>query len=276
MKLSVIIPALNQFPILKQAVKYLIETREQESDYDITILDNGSDEKFEYPGVRVVELGEAIGSYKAFDIGYGETDADILAFVHSDIFIYEKGWCKRVVGEFEKDSRLGMIGFVGSNEIDPSGGRGLGTTSNFMGRTTTAGDMTWTGSSAEVHGKRGTGFTKAAVVDGCVMILRRTALEDIGFRDDFPPHHFYDRLISTQLLEKHWNIGVLGIEFDHISGQTVAHEPKYHEMAKKWIQGHRITPGGIGTNWDNEVYRVAEGMWLKEYRDQKHIVPIKV
>jgi cellulose synthase/poly-beta-1,6-N-acetylglucosamine synthase-like glycosyltransferase len=243
MKLAVAIPVLNQFPITRQAIKYLVEAREKESDYEIIVLDNGSDEPFktDLPGVKVERWEEPIGSYRAFDWGFGVTDADIVAFFHSDIFVYEKGWDKRVMAEFEKDSRLGMIGYVGSNEIDPSGGRGLGTTSNFQGRTTRVFEgekigeswplkNEWIGSPAEAHGKRNTGFTKAAVVDGCVMIIRREAWNDIGFRENFPPHHFYDRLVSTQLLEKKWNIGVLGIEFDHISGQTVSQEQKYEEV----------------------------------------------
>jgi cellulose synthase/poly-beta-1,6-N-acetylglucosamine synthase-like glycosyltransferase len=280
MKLSVIIPSLNQFPLLEQTLQYLIEAREQESDYKIIVIDNGSDERFEtdLPGVEVQRCEEPIGSYKAFDWGFDVTDSDVVAFFHSDLFVYEKGWDKKVISEFEKHSRLGMIGFVGSNEIDFNGGRGSGTTSNFQGRSIVKKETCsyWEGSVAEVHGKRNNGFTKAVVCDGCAMIIRRDAWNDIGYRENYLFHHFYDRIISCQLLEKNWNIGVLGIECDHISGQTVMHEQKYIDAAKKFCIENHITPGGIGTNWDNEVYLDAEKKFLREFRDEKHIVPIKI
>lgn len=287
MKLVVVLPCLNQFSITRQAIQYLLEAREQENDYSIIVLDHGSDVEFEIdaPGVEIYRTDDPVGSYPVFKEALGLTDADILAFFHTDTFIYEKGWDKRVMAEFEKDPRLALIGFIGSNEIDSAGGRGLGTTSNFQGRRTLKNLVLeqgqrdyeyWSGSPAEVHGKRNNGFAKAAVVDGCSMILRRVALEEIGFREGFPPHHHYDRLISCQLLEKKWNIGVLGIEFDHISGQVANQEQKYHDLAKKWILDHKIRPEAIGVNWDLEVYLEAERQFLREYRDQKHLIPVKV
>lgn len=286
MKLAAVVSVLNQFPIAKQTVKYLLET----GAYDVYVMDNGSDEEFSYddPRVKVVRCEEPLGSYPIFfeALNIVENDVDIIAFFHSDFFVYEKGWADKVIAQFEKDSKLGMIGFIGSNEIDIKGGRGLGTASNFQGKITksdceynkygTPIISEWYGSPAEIHGRRLTGFMNAVVVDGCSMILRRTALMDIEERPNFPPHHFYDKLISTQLLEKGYHIGVLGIECDHISGQTVNQEKKYQEMAKRWCIEHHVSPGGIGVNWDTEVYKEAERQWLGEYRDVKHFIPIQV
>lgn len=294
MRTAAIIPVLNQFVITEQSLKFL--SQDDPRPFELIVLDNDSEFEFttQMPGVKVVRNETRYGPYQSFWSGLSNTDAEFLAFFHSDVFVYEKDWWKRVEEEFDKNPKLGLIGFVGSNEIDQAGGRGLGTASNFQGRSTTANitpiqdidvlhpvedqvEMkTWTGSPAEVHGKRITGIMKAAVVDGCVMILRRSVLEQIPFRENFPPHHFYDRLLSTEVLERGFEVAVLGIEFDHISGQTANQESAYHNMAKEWATKHHITPGGIGTNWDSVIYQEAERQWLSEYRDQKHIVPIKV
>lgn len=276
MKLTAIVPVLNQFPIAKKTVQFLLAGLDNQS--DILVLDNGSDIEFDLDfiepenrdKVKVVRLPEAIGSYPAFREALKYTDAEILAFFHSDLFVYDIDWVLRVRAAFQTKPKLGLVGFIGSNEIDSAGGRGLGTMSNFMGNTTDS----WTGSPAEPHGKRVTGYHNAAVVDGCTMIFRRKTLEEIGFREDFPIHHFYDKMMSCQVLEKGWEVAVMGIGCDHISGQTVNQEGKYHEAAKRWCEARGINaPDG---NWDLATYKQAERLWLNEYRDAKHLIPIKV
>jgi len=290
MKLTCVIPVLNQFQIAKKAIEFL--RLKNKDEYDILIIDNGSDEQFpDGLGVKVVRYDKPIGSYPAFKEALKHTNADVLAFFHSDFFIYETDWHKKVLEQFERNERLGMIGFVGSDEIDSTGGRGLGTRSNFQGKTIVFVDkskidvsgrigylptISYSGSAAEVHGKRVNAFSYGAVVDGCSMILRRTALEQIGFREDFPPHHFYDRLIATQLLEVGWKIGILGVECDHISGQTANQEIKWQEFAKEWCEKHNIVPSSLGVNWDHEIYLEAEKYWLNEYREKKRFLPLKV
>src|SRR5260370_39182009 len=40
-------------------------------------------------------------------------DADIIGYLHSDLFTLENGWDQRVLGEFQ-DERVGVVGFVGA------------------------------------------------------------------------------------------------------------------------------------------------------------------
>ena len=70
---------------------------------------------------------------------------------------------------FARDAQLGLLGFVGSSEIDSAGGRGLGTMLNFQG--------IGLGTSAEQHGRRMTDLQPAAVLDGCALIFRRLTLK---------------------------------------------------------------------------------------------------
>jgi glycosyltransferase involved in cell wall biosynthesis len=291
MKLSIVVPVLGQREMVNKMIGLLHENVTL-PDTEILIIDQGKT----LEGVRWctntshgfkcsnIHSCENVGVYPTFKMGFELTTGDVVAFFHSDMFVVEKGFDERILTAFESHKDLGMVGFIGSNEIDGAGGRGSGTVSNFQGGSYGYdGELghQWFGSPAEAHGRRETtGYIPAAVVDGCAMVIRRKAWEDIGYREDFPVHHFYDRLISTQLLEKHWKIFVLPIACDHISGQTVSKEDRYGDMAGEWCRAH-ITPDRWVGNppnyaWDQTIYQEAERRWLREYRDIKHLVPIRV
>jgi glycosyltransferase involved in cell wall biosynthesis len=285
MKLSIVFPVLNQNELADAAIESALHKMSGKVDYELIVLDNASDKPVEdfYKDVphKIIRLEKNIGVYPTFWEALKHTDADILAFLHSDLIIDEQDWDERILAAFNVHPKLGLLGFIGSNEIDPSGGRGLGTTSNFQGVKTIYRDKAgnqkeWTGSTAEVHGKRSHGYSKACVVDGCSMVFRRSVLEQIKQRLDFPPHHFYDRLLSCEVRELGYEVGVLGVGCDHISGQTVNQEEAYQIVfAREWAEKHNLRPSE-GANWDSVIYKEAERQWLLEYRDKKHFIPCKV
>lgn len=280
MKLSVVVSVLGQHELATFGITKLLENITEPST-DIIVIDNGGDYTYPLPTARVQvhRMKQNIGVYPTFPKGFELSDADVLAFYHSDLIVVEKGFDDRILDAFAGDPRLGLVGFVGSNEIDWHGGRGGGTTSNFQGLEYTLpssdgilAPIIWRGSPARDHGKANAGLTYAAVVDGCAMVIRREAWEKIGYRVDFPPHHFYDRLISTQMIEAGYKVAVLGIACDHISGQTVGGK-QYFDFAKDWCEKNGLYGAD---NPDMVVYNQAEHMWLMEYREQKHLIPIKV
>ncbi len=280
---------MNQHELASACIGMAMDNLSRENEVELIILDNGSDESFgwfqgilnDHVTVKNIRYDESIGVYPTFWEGLRHATGDVLAFFHSDLVVSEKGWDTRVIKEFQNRKKLSLLGFIGSNEIDISGGRGLGTTSNFQGGEVYSQNgenrKVWKGSHASIHGKTNNGFSNAAVIDGCAMIFRRTELEQIQKRNDFPPHHFYDRLLSCEILERGYQVGVLGIECDHISGQTANNEQKYHDMAMNWCitKGIEVNPT-TNVNWDEIIYKEAERQWITEYRDVKHIVPIRV
>lgn len=280
MKLSVVIPTLGQHELAKLCITQAMVNRTR-PDTDIYVLDNGSDLSLSgdlFNDIVVLDFQKNVGVYPAFPLGFSATDGDVVLFIHSDLIIDENGYDDRIMREFEKSDRLGLVGFVGSNEIDFHGGRGGGTTSNFQGKAhygiTVDGNLKeWKGSPARDHGIANAGFTNAAVVDGCAMAIRRSTWEKLPFREDFPPHHFYDRLISCQMQETGATVAVLGIACDHISGQTVSKEERYGDLASQWLEQQGLTGAD---NPDHVIYKEAEHMWLTEYRDIKHFIPRKV
>lgn len=286
MKLSIVVTVLGQHEMASFAIKRMMDACNDPAT-EVVVIDNGGDFYINYKRVRVVRPSKNIGVYPAFDLGFKETTGDVVAFFHSDVMINEQGFDFRTLAEFCRHD-LGLVGYVGSTEIDYNGGRGGGTCSNFQGaeyKSVAQSDngvqeLVWRGSPAEAHGRRETGFVNAAVVDGCAMIIRRSAWDAIGYRADFVPHHFYDRLISTQMLEAGFKVAVLGILFDHLGGQTVSRESRYSDVAREYCEKHKVEPvrdQGSGTpNWDATIYLKGETDWLREYRDNKHLVPIRV
>lgn len=266
---------------------FAIKNLSEGSDAELVVIDNGSDipfrefvldEKMRGIAQTIIRHDQSIGVYPTFWDALSVAKGDVIAFFHSDTIVTEKNWDLRVLAAFNRDPQLGMVGFIGSNEIDAAGGRGLGTASNMQGDQYTSQDglggvKTWQGSKAEVHGARLTGEAPAAVVDGCAMIFRRSVLEGIQQRPNMGPHHFYDKLLSSEVREHGYRMLTLGVGFDHISGQTVAHEPKYELMAQAWCEAHGIAKTH---NWDDAVYHESERVWLSEYRDAKHLVPCRV
>ncbi len=279
-KLSVVIPVFNQIDLAKTCYQEIMANNiNLENETEFIILDNGSDspiQEQDFPGAKIVRNEKNIGVYPTFKQGMEVAQGDIVAFFHSDIVVWEKGWNNRVIDVFSMDDSIGLVGFIGSNEIDYNGGRGSGTASNFQGREISNGLKTWAGSSWDKHGRHLMGYMKGAVVDGCVMIISKEAWSKIKYRENFPPHHFYDRLISTQILENLFSVGILGIEFDHISGQTVNQEKGYQIMAYDWLDSKGLTDNDFqdNYNYDQDIYLLAEEEWLTEYRDKKHIVPL--
>lgn len=306
-RLSVVVSVLNQFEIAQQTLDFLINNCASHNQTEFIVLDNGSKTPFEESykpidgvGVRIIRYEKNGGAYPfIFEEGMKHAKGDIVAFFHSDLFVYQKGYDMSVVAHFDANPDLGLIGFIGSTQIDNHGGRGLGTHSNMQGRVIprpSGGE--WRGSYAHIHGKQDAGFIKdGAVVDGCVMIFRKSCYKQIQVKDNYPIHHFYDRLLSLQTLEVGFKVGILGIEFDHISGQTVNQEQTYQDDAKAWFKqklgienpeqwaelrkdwvygANKNNPshGKVPNQYDHATYLEAEYLFLTEYRDSKGIIPV--
>jgi len=279
MSLSIIVPFLNSYD-LAEAVIASLQQNIADPRTEIVALNNGSTggpfNLPSHPSTRVVTLPENIGTYAVFELAptLASRGCEIVGVLHSDLFVHERGFDRRIADAFASWPQLGLVGFVGSNEIDRSGGRGLGTVSNFLGASTTRNGRVWQGSPAAVHGRSSAGIERAAVVDGCAMIFRRSTLSSIPRFPNFPPHHFYDRLLSCQVMELGYLVAVMGIACDHISGQTASGASGYLDLAKQWCKQHL----GLENcnDWDLEIYRQAEARWLNEYRDRKRFIPLCV
>ena len=296
MSLSIIIPFLNQAQITKQALRFLLDYKTDPNTH-IVLFDNGSSESLEIPDkVQYIKMPNNIGNYPVFfevrkRLNAGEINGDIIGFFHSDFLIEEEGYDTKIIQTFQEHPQLGLLGMVWSTEIDILGGRGSGTRSNFQGLNG--------GTTAEQNGVRFSKYMKAVVLDGCSMIFRREVLEKLPFKENFPPHHFYDKLISCQVQEMGYEVGGLGLACDHVSGQTANTQQDYFNLAKSWCYTHLGIQnpeeykkvGGVDqylktqrwqpyptfiNNWDMVVYLEAERQFLQEYKYTKGFIPRSV
>lgn len=286
MKLSIVIPVHNAFEVTLEALKLLVKNNWTIP--EIVVIDNGShptklieylhrsatqpdwldpnDNEVEYAtlfglDIKIVRNKVNNGVWDTFKQGYDHTTGDVIAYLHSDLFVHEMGYDKRILEAFQQDEKLGLVGFVGSDEWGRNGGRGGGTMSNFRGETVGG----FIGSPASAHGREVHDLRAALQVDGCVMIMSRQAMKQVAFFD-WPPHHFYDRILSLRMLKANLHVAVLGIACDHISGQTANTQQGWQDTAKAWCNAHGIQEM-TAHNWDYTVYNVAEHQFLQELHE---------
>lgn len=269
MTLGVVVLVHNQFDVARECLRLLDLHTSPET--PICVVDNGSSSVLSRASwiparALVVRVAENFGNYPVFS-RIRPQNWDAIAYFHSDLMVDEPGWDQRVIEAMQAHD-LSLCGFVGSSEIDENGGRGGGTVSNFQGALPN-------GSPAEAHGKRVDHIMPAAVVDGCAMIFKRSMLEAIPHRPGFPPHHFYDRLLSCEVLERGGRVAVVGIACDHWGGRTAVLEPGWHALCESWCQTRGIVKPVEG-GWELGLYREAERQFLSEYRDQKGLAPCYV
>lgn len=239
-RLAVIVYSVNSAKYTALALKHLKATIDPELT-SIIVVDNGSEKPYhlelDMTGVdRLIRYPENIGGNAVFhrwmeDDWFADMPLpDFVAFFHCDLMIHEQLWDHRVIEAFEGDEKLNLIGFAGSNEIDQLGGRGAGTVLNYRGAFFRGIGQA---SPAEAHGRRMSGLEPAAVLDHMSMIFRRTELEQLTPQEgNFSPFHFYDRILSCEVLEREGHIAVLGIDCDHFSGGT---GPGADALMIKWL-----------------------------------------
>ena len=314
-KFSIVVGVLNNPELARTTLKMMLGNLSRSEETELIVIDNGSDVPFtldgmEMPGsaeIRIVRNEVNSGNYPLFFQANEIAKGEIIAFMHSDVFVYQKGWDESVRAQFEIRNKMGLLGFIGSTQLDAHGGRGLGTVSNMQGRMTMEATTvqnaaletrkSWSGSRGDVHGKQDAGMTvDGSVVDGCVMIFRKSVFDQIEFKPQYACHHFYDRLMSCQVIELGYTIGILGVEFDHVSGQTANTQQKWQDTSaawfkinlgidtpqewakvrEDWVQRGRMNPsaGKVPDQWDYAAYLEGEYQFLKEYRDEKHLVPL--
>lgn len=258
-------PALDGMDLTHQLMRSLADTVVSPVDFTFVIIDNGSEVPYRaddyrwYPfRVRVIRNDSNTGYYAPLlQAAALATDGDIVGLIHNDVIIYEKGWDQRVIQSFVARPDLGMIGFVGSDEVDSAGGRGGGTMCFFRGEKGQTQDA----------GKRVTDLVPAAILDSVVMLVRKPVIPALKIDENISICHFYDKIWPLRLYEAGWKTGVLGVEMDHMGGMTAVVNPRYHESAREWCRKHGLSDDDPGT----AIYLDAENRFLGEYRAKRMI-----
>ncbi len=191
----------------------------------------------------------------------------IVAFLHDDVRIVERGWDAKVLEAF-KDPTVGMVGFGGALGV----GREGMYREPFDPMSLARHDFRSNMRDAESHGVRTTEVQRVAVLDGFSLIGRAplmwSALMKLIARKVV--HHAYDVAFGCETRRAGLKTLLLPIACHHHGGMSAVANPKYQE----WAKANFVVPGercdAVG---DQAVWLHAHRQVWDEYRD---VLPFRV
>jgi len=225
--------------------------------------------------------GEGAGYLQKVQNYYKNTDADVIAYFHSDLFIREFGWDERVLDEF-KDPNVVLVSFFGAKElgrsniyVDPYDYRQLARGNCYSNM------RDWFN-----HGQRCTSAMDVAMIDSFSLIVRRSFLDEIdgwpvklecyrcagggceecgntGFGPGCPPSHGSDMWLCMMAARHKKKVRLVGIDCEHFSG-GVRGDGKFDYPA--WA---------AQTKWGSDA---AMHQWWHQYLydEFKDVLPVRV
>jgi len=223
----------------------------------------------EEPDILIVE-NEGDGPIRSYQHGFENTEAEILGFLHDDLYIYEQEWDKRVLAEFE-DSKTGVVGFgggwghgtpdIGFNCYHIAKLQRLGYCSNSR--------------DAEHHGSRFTGSCEVAVLDGYALFVRRELLNKSYHIQESPDDtihaggwpvkdltfHCYDYWLCAMSHRLGYSIRMVGIDSLHQGGQTST-----NNVYLDWLRTQGLT--------DQDIHSSSHVLFYNEFTEDE--LPFRV
>lgn len=187
---------------------------------------------------------------------------DLLVFMHNDVLIWDENWDRYVRNVFDENPKLALAGLFGAPGVASDGGR-MFATSHMVGKE-------W-GTEGELHGTimPHLSVKPASVLDSLCMIFRKKALDEVGIPDDWPPHHWSDRLFCTRFIEHGWKVAVLGLAFDHYGGGSGG--TTIDTFSQEWVLqnfGEALGPEEANMRLYMEGLRI----WNRDYADKLSLI----
>lgn len=236
MTFSIVLPVMDRLAETKHIVALLCHMTT--GDYELVVIDNGSapDTRQYYerfiaplaPRWQYVRNEQNAGVFAALQQGYQHSRGDVIAFLHNDVYLYERGWNQRVLQCFAADPQLGVAGFFGCRGISADGYR-----------------FDCVSSMLETESRYGArrpqrAWEPVAVLDGYSLICRRAMLDQAGGIDQgYRYHHYYDYDICLTSLARGYHNIVVNVPCAHPGTVTSA-----HAAYQQWINAAMGAPGG--------------------------------
>jgi len=200
--------------------------------------------------------GDEAGFLTKCDKAWRATYATIIGYLHSDLYILEHDWDRRVLAAFG-DPQVAVVGFVGATR--------LGTDDIFkvpyLYTQLARGDVWSNLTDAEVHGGRDAGTREVAVVDSCAVFVRRQFLERVGGwpTNTYPnSSHCSDLWICLMAHRAGFEVRLVGVRASHRSGGRGS-------VGEEWLNAR----GGDSTAF----HRPAHALIAEDFRD---ILPVRI
>ena len=138
--------------------------------------------------------------FSAYNKGVSQSNGNILCFVHDDVMFRTPNWGSIIQSHFEKDEKLGLVGFAGAHFMPdmPMYWHDSPFISEYD--LTTRNGHTEKCFFTEHFGERN--LAEVAAVDGLCFFLRKELFDRISFDEQtFDGFHLYDMDISMQVRE---------------------------------------------------------------------------
>lgn len=200
-------------------------------------------------------VGESAGFLHKCQRAFERSEATVLGYLHSDLFIHERNWDQRVLHEFD-DPTVGVVGFVGAKRLGYEHIYKIPYSHTQLARYDVLSNLT----DAETHGARFTGTCDVAVVDSCAVFMRRDLLRQAsGWPVGTYPNNAHCSDLWACLVARRLGLRtrLVGVACTHRSGGK-------GEAGSRWLEQH-------GT--DIVHHRRAHELIYEEFRDQ---LPVRV
>lgn len=147
---------------------------------------------------------------------YEHSFAPIIAFLHSDVEIFEQGWDERVLREFD-DPQVGVVGFGGALQLGENDIYRLPYKLTQLARVGyLSAQRDW-----QTHGEFTKGSLDVATLDGFALIVRRELLDKWGgWPVERYPFHNYDNMLCLHAHKVGWRVRLVGVDCIHHGGST--------------------------------------------------------
>lgn len=240
-----------------------------------TIIDNGSKESYKdnlaFIDARVIQNKENIGTYysvlQALEDQGTEFENDIVLVTHNDVVVHGE-WDGIVRHAFESDPKLAIAGFFGAKGIGERGGR-IYPQSLMLGKEV---GPTWKEHSDKLE--QGS-ISAASVLDGLVLIFRRSIWKNLQKPTFLAPHHFYDKILPLIAILNGYHCATIGVPFDHGVSKGMSNTANsstiYRDSGRKWLEEKNIAI--VDNNVDLTLYKVNENIFLNKFSS---ILPVMV
>lgn len=270
MKLSIVIPIMNQHDLTVDCLK-LLEKNSKQVD-EVIIVDNSDTEFLAFKRVqeidsrlinklKIIKNKDNVGVRESLNQGWENSTGEIVLFMHNDLMIYEQDFDEKLKQSFEENNELGAVGAFGAKAL---GSPDIYKTEYMMHQLARGGNISNARMDKDVHGFRNllNKFENVAVFDGMFMCFKRELLEKVdGFDKITETFHNYDNLMCIKSLQNGYENIVIPIDCNHLGGRTTVAEnwsekfgktkQEVHEDAHPplWEYGKGILPIFIEDIW---------------------------
>lgn len=184
-------------------------------DFEYFLVDNGSDGTSQmvrdrFPWVQVIETGKNLGFAKANNAAFKQATGEYLMLINPDLTIFP-GQVERLIEHAEQYPETGILGPLLEN---PNGMR-QETCTRFptpmipLYNRTALGRLPWGRKALDIYHMRDVNhdeYHEAETVYGAAMLIRRKALEEVGYFDERFFMYFEDVDLCRRTWEANWKI----------------------------------------------------------------------